>query len=80
MRNVKKLDEIILKPQEMKQIVGGVSCWDGELTNTGGGHLPQPVPKQPEPTQPQPECLCTCYNCIWEDGGAGFSVGMMLNH
>lgn len=25
-------------------------------------------------------CGCGCAGCIWEDGGAGFSVGMMYNN
>lgn len=24
-------------------------------------------------------CSCSCAGCSWEDGGSGFSIGMMYN-
>lgn len=25
-------------------------------------------------------CACSCAGCIWEDGGTGFSIGMMRSN
>jgi len=82
MKKIKKLREVTLKENEMSSIYGGsiVTC-NGETNDLS---LPREViiaPSDPPPplNPPPSSCKCGCSGCAYEDGGAGFSVGMVLS-
>lgn len=71
---MKKLKKLTLPSEEMRFLKGGTNFWPypptSPLTTTIS---PITVPPPPPPTT---HCACPCYNCIWIDGGGGFSAGM----
>jgi hypothetical protein len=73
MKQIKKLSEVNLTPGEMRNVIGERSC-SCEYGTMGTGLLTTSPPKPP-----QPHCGCGGANCILEDGGTGFMLGMNWN-
>lgn len=83
MKKIKKMDEVQLNLEKLKELVGGRIFPPSCSYDTNG---PEGCPLGTDfgvnsdgPTAPPQGCGCGCAGCIWEDGGSGFSVGMAYN-
>lgn len=59
----------------MKKIIK-ITLVKEELKSLKGSNKEKGEP----PISPKGICGCNCYNCIWADGGGGFSVGMIYSN
>lgn len=66
MKKIRKIKKIKLNSKEMKELTGG-----NTLSPSTG------VSKFAIDSLADSGCGCDCAGCIWEDGGGGFSVGMI---
>lgn len=82
MKKIKKLNELSffseLSEDRSLRIKGGActleNCGSGLFVTRGGGVTPKPY----EPTlNPNPGCGCGCAGCAPDNGGPGFTIGMI---
>lgn len=77
MKKIKQLRKLILlSPEAKARIIGGYRCTLNIPTHDAGPDTP-PYDPAPYPPADPTGCGCGCSGCVWEDGGGGFSVGMM---
>lgn len=82
MKKIKPLKKLKLNNDSMAKIIGGAdggTACEYDYCNVSSIDRSDPwkPPTNPPTDPPEPTCKCGCSGCQWEDGGAGFSLGMM---